>query len=214
VSDAWQGPGWWLASDGRWYSPDQVPGPAPQANIPPSVDPGAAGPIAIPGGGPVPLSETGYWAPSTAGYGHGSPPFDPTGSVPPSAPPYGAAPPSPAAAYGYDYGYPPGYPYSPYGYQAIPTTNGWAVASFVCSFFFWLVGAGSVLAIIFGLMARRQVGESNGAQKGNDLALAGIILGFIGVLFWVLAIALGLIAAHHCNQTGGCTFNTSVGSGT
>jgi hypothetical protein len=112
---------------------------------------------------------------------------------------------------GYGYSYPPGYP--PYGYQAVPTTSGWAVASFVCSFFFWLIGVGSVLAIIFGFMARRQVKESNGAQKGSDLALAGIILGIIGVLFWVLGIALGLIAAHHCNQTGGCTFNTSVGSG-
>jgi hypothetical protein len=206
VSDAWQGPGWWLASDGKWYSPEQVPGPLPQApTYPPPVHPGTA----IPGAGPVvPPTGIGYWAPTATGYG---PPLsDSPGSMPPSGPPYGAVPPSPAAAYGY----PPGYAYPPYGYQAIPTTNGWAVASFVCSFFFWLVEAGSVLAIIFGFMARRQVGESNGAQKGKDLALAGIILGFVGVLFWALAIALGLIAAHHCNQTGGCTFNTSVGSGT
>jgi Domain of unknown function (DUF4190) len=210
VSDTWQGPGWWLASDGKWYSPDQLPGPVPQ---PPNYSPsGAPGPIDIPGGPVVLPSGIGNWGPTTADYSHGAPPFDPTGALPPSAPPYGAIPPSPAGSYGYHYGYPPGYPYSPYGYQAIPTTNGWAVASFVCSFFFWLVGAGSVLAIIFGFMARRQVGESNGAQKGKDLALAGIILGFIGVLFWALAIALGLIAAHHCNQTGGCTFNTSVGS--
>lgn len=29
MSDASQGPGWWLASDGKWYSPSQAPGPMP-----------------------------------------------------------------------------------------------------------------------------------------------------------------------------------------
>ena len=26
VSDVWQGPGWWLASDGKWYPPEAQPG--------------------------------------------------------------------------------------------------------------------------------------------------------------------------------------------
>ena len=29
MSDTSQGPGWWQASDGKWYPPDQQPGPAP-----------------------------------------------------------------------------------------------------------------------------------------------------------------------------------------
>jgi hypothetical protein len=29
VSDAAQGPGWWQASDGKWYSPEQHPSNAP-----------------------------------------------------------------------------------------------------------------------------------------------------------------------------------------
>ena len=29
VSDVSQGPGWWLASDGKWYSPEQAPGYRP-----------------------------------------------------------------------------------------------------------------------------------------------------------------------------------------
>ena len=33
MSDTSQGPGWWLASDGRWYPPEQAPG------TPPSVAP-------------------------------------------------------------------------------------------------------------------------------------------------------------------------------
>ena len=28
MSDTSQGPGWWIASDGKWYSPEQKPGPA------------------------------------------------------------------------------------------------------------------------------------------------------------------------------------------
>ena len=30
MSDSSQGPGWWQASDGKWYPPEQVPGNAPQ----------------------------------------------------------------------------------------------------------------------------------------------------------------------------------------
>lgn len=39
MSDSSQGPGWWQASDGKWYPPEQVPGNAPQ---PPSPSGGAA----------------------------------------------------------------------------------------------------------------------------------------------------------------------------
>lgn len=38
MSDVSQGPGWWQASDGRWYPPEQVPGvptPPPRPNVPP-----------------------------------------------------------------------------------------------------------------------------------------------------------------------------------
>ncbi|HMD46911.1 MAG TPA: hypothetical protein VKG43_12165 [Acidimicrobiales bacterium] len=31
MSDVSQGPGWWLASDGKWYPPEAQPGPAPTA---------------------------------------------------------------------------------------------------------------------------------------------------------------------------------------
>lgn len=32
MSDTSQGPGWWQASDGKWYPPEQAPGAAPQPN--------------------------------------------------------------------------------------------------------------------------------------------------------------------------------------
>lgn len=34
MSDSSQGPGWWQASDGKWYPPDQVPGGSPQPAAP------------------------------------------------------------------------------------------------------------------------------------------------------------------------------------
>jgi len=42
MSDVSQGPGWWLASDGRWYPPNQEPQqlPPPPASLPPYQVPG------------------------------------------------------------------------------------------------------------------------------------------------------------------------------
>jgi|GEM_PF-4398589 len=59
MSDVSQGPGWWVASDGKWYPPDlhpslaQLPPPSPPV-VPMVVDPSAA-----PAPGPVPVSATG-----------------------------------------------------------------------------------------------------------------------------------------------------------
>ena len=43
--------------------------------------------------------------------------------------------------------------------------------------------------IIFGFVARSQIRRSNGTQRGDGLAIAGIIVGF----GWLVLIALGLI---------------------
>lgn len=51
MSDVSQGPGWWQASDGKWYPPQQAPGAAPQGFAgQPSGGPGGFG--GPPGGGP------------------------------------------------------------------------------------------------------------------------------------------------------------------
>jgi len=34
MSDSSQGPGWWQASDGKWYPPEQAPGAQPQQPAP------------------------------------------------------------------------------------------------------------------------------------------------------------------------------------
>jgi len=83
MSDVSQGPGWWQASDGKWYPPEQAPGAAPAATPPPA-DPGfGAAPGAAPGFGGAPGAAPGYGTPGAvapgAGYG-----------VPGGAPAYGA----------------------------------------------------------------------------------------------------------------------------
>ena len=119
MSDTSQGPGWWQASDGKWYPPQQP----------------------------------GYWAP----------PPPPTSGMP-------LAP------------YPGAVPYAP---GAAQPTNGFAIASLVLSII-WLVGLGSLLAVIFGIVARRQIRASGGRQGGDGLALAGLLIGILGILGLVL----------------------------
>jgi hypothetical protein len=180
MSDVSQGPGWWQASDGKWYPPDQVPGtgvsqptPEPTESVPEPSIPGAASP-------------------------YPSPDVPPAGPAP--APSYG---PPPAGGYGYP---PSG---QPYGYQGVPKNNGLAIAAMVCSFFFWIYGLGAVLGIVFGFIARSQIKRSNGTQRGDGMALAGIIIGFAGIVIGIVLIIVLVAVVHHCDQTDTCTFNTT-----
>jgi Domain of unknown function (DUF4190) len=204
VSDTSQGPGWWLASDGKWYGPEQAPGPV-VPSYPPPIAPGTVVTSTMPVGGPGgPPADPGSLPPGGPTYG--SPPSGSAG-YPPSAPGYG--PPTAAPTYGY--GYQTGYP--PYGYVPMAKTNGLAVASLVCSLLGWLFGLGAVLAIVFGFIARGQIKRSGNAETGNGLALAGIIIGFLWVVLGILVIIAAVAVDHHCHQNGTCTFNTE-GSGT
>ena len=69
------------------------------------------------------------------------------------------------------------------------TTNGLAVASLVLGIV-WLYWIGSILALIFGYLAKGQIADSQGRQSGRGMAIAGIVLGYVGIGF----LALGIIA--------------------
>jgi hypothetical protein len=79
---------------------------------------------------------------------------------------------------------------APYVQSAQPKTNGLAIASLICACagLFFLP---AILGIVFGFVARRQINRSNGRQKGDGLAIAGIIVGFGWLALVVLGIALG-----------------------
>ncbi len=88
---------------------------------------------------------------------------------------------------------PPGY-LPPPGYQPpqgpIPqSTNGFAIASLVLGIV-WIWWIGSILALVFGYIGKSQIDRSGGYQGGRGLAIAGIVLGWVGIGFLVLFILL------------------------
>ena len=142
-----QGPGWWLASDGKWYPPEVWTGTSTQS------------PVQAPAVGPV--------------YG---------GTVSPDYAHYGAA-----------------NPHAPYGRVVQTKTNGLAIAALICGCAGFLLFIPGILGIIFGFIARGQIKRSHGQQKGDGMALAGIIVGFGWVALLVLTIALGADRSHNGN---------------
>ena len=70
-----------------------------------------------------------------------------------------------------------------------PQTNGMAVASLVLGIL-WLYWIGSLLALVFGYAAKASIDRSGGREGGRGLAVAGIVLGWIGVGTFVLIMVL------------------------
>jgi hypothetical protein len=58
-----------------------------------------------------------------------------------------------------------------------------AVASMVLGIV-WIWWIGSILALVFGYVAKRQIAERN--EAGDGMATAGIVLGWIGVGTFIL----------------------------
>ncbi|MFD9610985.1 DUF4190 domain-containing protein [Streptomyces sp. NPDC059083] len=134
---------------------------------PPPVAPG--GPAATPG--------YGYPADTSGGYGYPSAP-----TPAPASPGYGYP-----AGYGSGYGQP--------GWQQAPS-NGMGTAAMVLGIIavagFCLYGLGvilGVLALIFGVIGLKKAGRGEATNRG--MAIAGIVLGSIGVL--VSAVFLGFV---------------------
>lgn len=71
-------------------------------------------------------------------------------------------------------------------------TNGMAIASMVLGIV-WIYWIGSILALVFGYIAKSQIKKRG--EGGGGMATAGIILGWIGIAFMVLFIGLGVSGA-------------------
>jgi hypothetical protein len=87
--------------------------------------------------------------------------------------------------------YGPGYP-APYGYPVPRRTNGLAIASMVLGIL-WIYWIGSILALVFGYIARGQIRERG--EAGDGMAIAGIVLGWVGVGFIGLALVAGIASS-------------------
>jgi hypothetical protein len=77
---------------------------------------------------------------------------------------------------------------STYVAAGVGVTSGFAVASLVLG----IVG-GSILAIIFGFVALSQIKKRG--QQGRGMAIAGVILGFVGTAVWIAIIAISIHVA-------------------
>ena len=178
---------------------------APPAPETPSFSAGASAPPAPAGAQPPPppAAPSPWGAPPPPPPGQWSAPAP--GPLAPAPEPPGSAPPNPfapPAPYGYPGGYPPPYP-SPYP-PAGPSrpTNGLAVASLILGIVGWVpCGIGSVVGVVLGFVARGQIRAAQGRQGGDGLALAGIILGFVGIGFIVLLLVLGALSGSSSTST-------------
>jgi hypothetical protein len=81
-----------------------------------------------------------------------------------------------------------------------------AIAALVCSCAGFILFIPAVLGIIFGFISRSQIRQSKGGQKGDGMAIAGIIVGFAWIALLALLIALG----HANNDTNNGVVNPAV----
>lgn len=78
------------------------------------------------------------------------------------------------------------YQYDP-NFMAPKKTNGMAIAGFVLSFFI------SPLGIIFSAIGLSQISKDS-RQGGKGLAIAGLILGILGTVFYIF-LYVGILSA-------------------
>jgi len=74
-------------------------------------------------------------------------------------------------------------------------TNALAIVSLVFGILGWtlLPVLGIIVAIVTGHIGLNQIRRSNGAQQGEGLAIAGLILGYLGLALGLLAIFLVML---------------------
>ena len=108
-----------------------------------------------------------------------------TQSEPSGTPPYGPVPPQFEAPPGY----PPPYAYG-YGY-APPQggTSGMAIAAMICGICGFVCLVPGLVGIVLGIVALPQI-KRNG-QSGRGMAIAGIVVGALWIVGFVLLIVLG-----------------------
>lgn len=80
---------------------------------------------------------------------------------------------------------------------SVPKTSGKAIASLVCSIvgIFVCLFIGQVLGIAFGEKAKEEIRESQGSLKGEGLAKAGIIVGWVGIAIDIIIIVGSILLA-------------------
>jgi Domain of unknown function (DUF4190) len=137
----------------------------------------------------------------------GGGPYDPGDTRPdarPIDPPF--APPPPPLAPPPSV-FPPTAP--PYAQPYTPTrTSGLAIASMVLGIV-WVFWIGSILAVIFGHIALSQIKRSMGTVGGKGMAIAGLVLGYLGLASLIGVIAVAVIVGPTASEAD-CSADRSV----
>ncbi len=99
----------------------------------------------------------------------------------------------------------------PGGGSGIPRTSGMAVTSLVLGIvsLFSCLPAG-IGGLITGIMAKRSITNSAGAEKGEGMAVGGIVTSLIGILLWGVVV-LAIVATTFLGTSAESKFS-SVGS--
>jgi hypothetical protein len=95
--------------------------------------------------------------------------------VVPPPPPAPLLPPAPYAAVRY-----------------VPETNDLAIASLVAGLL-WVAWLGSLVAVVLGHVALKQIKQSGGRQTGSGLAIAGLVMGYLGVGTFALILLVAAV---------------------
>jgi hypothetical protein len=199
---------------GTPVSDDQTPAPRSGDDTPTAPGAPEAAPRTVPPAPPVPPAPT-TDTPSPAAPAGDAPPA-PAYGVPQAPPAYGppASPiyDAPAAPSAPSYGAPggPAYGSAPYGtgYGAAVRTNVLAIISLVASIagFLWVLPViGPIAAVVTGHISLAQIKRTG--EKGRGMALAGTIVGWVGVGFLVVSVVVLLfigvgIAASNSSRYG------------
>lgn len=115
----------------------------------------------------------------------------------------GGYPPPPDYWPGYQGGYPPagqapmGY-VAPYPGPMAPSTSGWAIASLILSICGWTVlpFVAAIGGVVAGHIALHEISASQGRLQGHGFAVAGLVIGYAGIVLTVCAIVFffGILA--------------------
>lgn len=94
----------------------------------------------------------------------------------------------------------PGWQYP--AHPAAAGTNTMAIASMVLGVAeFFTFGLTALPAVICGHVARRQMRQT--AQRGDGLATSGLVLGYLGIIFWTAIIAAAMVGVAISVSHGG-----------
>jgi Domain of unknown function (DUF4190) len=109
-----------------------------------------------------------------------------------------------------DYGPQQPYPYQqPYpAYPPAPPTNGLAIAALVCAVGGFVIGVSFIPAIICGHLARAQIRRTG--EQGGGMALAGIIIGYVGIALFAVLLAVLIVIASKAGHTVGVSSRVPV----